>query len=321
MTGLHSDRSVTTALPGLTGEKAREWRQFVRWARATDQPALPGGGYSAAVTLSYLEENSGTSGMRRNRVTALNAAHHLMGWPAPGDAEPVRRALNPERAARLSDMRAQADPTLRRLPTTSWPEGLWGRRDAVILLLGTAGLRWAQIANLTQNQIRVTHAAVTVGAQPLVELPATGEPETCPVAVFRRWQAILAHAPEPRGHLIAERILTGAEGDDPELLEAFSGQPYLTEFDACGIAHGYIGELDPLPAETIATITLAAVRPCPAATAATALDPNYYQRGIAARHRAQPLLHELDDILDRIEALPVPAVLDFPPGAHRPALV
>jgi hypothetical protein len=322
MTELHDDPHIVsgdgghvdTVIPGLTGEKAREWRRFVRWTRVTEQPVLPGGGFSAAVVLAYLDEQAGAAGMRRNRVTALNAAHHRMGWPVPGDGEAVRRALNPKRTRRLAEQRALADQTLRQLPTTGWPEGLHGRRDAVILLLGTAGLRWAHIAGLTQSQVRVTDDMVTVGAQPLVELPATGDPETCPVAVFRRWQAVLAHAAEPRGHLVAERILTGSGPDDPELLETFADQPYLTDFDARGIADGYIGELDPLPAETIATITLTAVLPEQARVPVGVLDPTYHERGVAARHRAKPILDELDDILDRIEAFSVPAILDFPPA-------
>lgn len=317
MTYPDGDNTVPNARPVLTGEKAREWRQFMRWAHAIDQLELSGGGYPADAVLAYLDENPGTPGVQRNRVTALNAAHYRMGWPIPGHSEAVRRALNPTRTTRLGNLRARADRTLRQLPTTGWPEGLRGRRDAVILLLGTAGLRWAHIAGISQGQVRVTDTAVIVGPQPLVELPATHEPETCPVAIFRRWQAVLAHAPEPRGHLVAERILTGTGREDPELLDAFAEQPYLTGFDARGIANGSVAALDPLPAETIATIALTAVRPHPAAAAPAKLDPDYYQRGIAARRRAQTLLHELDDILDRLEALTIPAVLDFPPDRHR----
>ncbi|MEU1527127.1 hypothetical protein ABZ413_33560 [Nocardia rhamnosiphila] len=131
--------------------------------------------------------------------------------------------------------------------------------------------------------------------------------------VFRRWHAVLAHAAEPGGHLIAERILTDPEHNDPELLEKYSDQPYLTDFDTRGIADGYIGDLDPLPAETIARITLTALLPQPARVTTGMLDPGYYERGVAARHRTQPILDELDDFFDRIDAITVPAVLDFPP--------
>lgn len=128
---------------------------------------------------------------------------------------------------------------------------------------------------------------------------------------------VLAHAPEPRGHLVAERILSASDSDhrpEPELLEHFAEQPYLTDFDDRGIAAGYIGELDPLPAETIAAITFGLVLPEPARVAAGMLDPGYYERGVAARHRDQRILDELDDILDRMDAFAVPGVLDFPPS-------
>ncbi|WP_157224338.1 hypothetical protein [Nocardia paucivorans] len=308
-------RRMPSRIPGLTGEQAREWREFWRWAAAAEIAELPGGGFPASAVLAYLEEVGGTLATRRGRVTAINEAHRCERTPVPGEAEAIRRALNPDRGARLDASRARADALLPQLPVTGWPEGLRGRRDAVIVLLGTSGLRWAQIAALIQRDIRVTDTAVTVGAQPLVELPATGDPQTCPVTVFRRWHAVLAHAPDPRGHLIAERILTDTDhGPEPELLEHFADQPYLTDFDARGIAAGYIGELDPLPAETIAAITLGLVLPEPARAAVGVLDSDYYERGVAARHRDQRILDELDDILDRIDAWEVPAILDFPPG-------
>ncbi|MFD4406739.1 hypothetical protein ACFWPH_28650 [Nocardia sp. NPDC058499] len=306
---------MPSRIPGLTGEQAREWREFWRWAAAADIAELPTGGFCASAVLAYLEKVGGTLATRRGRVTAINEAHRRQRTPVPGEAEAVRRALNPGRAARLDAARARADQIVAQLPATGWPEGLRGRRDAVIVLLGTSGLRWAQIAALTQRDIRVTETAVTVGAQPLIELPATGDPETCPVAVFRHWHEVLAHAPEPRGHLVAERLLTDPDhSPNPQLLEAFAGQPYLTEFDDRGIAAGYIGELDPLPADTIAAITTSLVLPDPARTAAGVLDPGYYERGVAARHRDQQILDELDDILDRIDAFAIPGVLDFPPG-------
>jgi hypothetical protein len=43
------DQRVATTIPGLTGEKARERRQFSVWARANEQPQLHDGGFSAAV--------------------------------------------------------------------------------------------------------------------------------------------------------------------------------------------------------------------------------------------------------------------------------
>lgn len=55
-TALDEYRRGPSTIPGLTGEHAREWRQFARWAAATDIAELPDGGYPAAAVLGYLAE-------------------------------------------------------------------------------------------------------------------------------------------------------------------------------------------------------------------------------------------------------------------------
>ncbi|WP_280391115.1 hypothetical protein [Nocardia brasiliensis] len=287
-------------MEGLSREYAREWRQFARWATATDRSVLPA---DAATVLAYLRAHPAGPATDRTRVSALNAAHVRTGHPLPGHAESLRRMLNPGRGERLDAARARAETILARLPVTGWTEGLHGRRDAVILLLATSGLSWAQIAGLTQRDLTLTDTAVTIGAQPLIELPATGDETCCPVRVFRRWCALLVHAPAAAGHLETERILTtGDDGPDAALRRGHARLPLLTEFDARGMAAGYIGELAPLTSGQVAAIAtehLLSVITVPSAE----LDPTSYERGIAARWRAREIFAELDDLLDRIEAI------------------
>ncbi|PXX58053.1 hypothetical protein DFR70_11525 [Nocardia tenerifensis] len=119
--------------------------------------------------------------------------------------------------------------------------------------------------------------------------------------MFRRWCALLVHAPTGTGQLDMERILTtGDDEPDAALRRGHARLPLLTEFDARGMATGYIGELDPLTSGQIATEHLLSVITVPSAE----LDPNSYERGIAARWRAREIFAELDDLLDRIEAIP-----------------
>ncbi|WP_433574169.1 hypothetical protein [Nocardia brasiliensis] len=284
---------------GLSREYAREWRQFARWAVAADLPVLP---TDAATVLAYLCAHPATPATDRTRVSALNAAHEHTGHSLPGHAESIRRVLNPGRGTRLDAARARAETILARLPVTGWTEGLHGRRDAVILLLATSGLSWTQIAGLTQRDLTLTDTAVTIGTQPLIELPATGDENSCPVLVFRRWCALLVHAPDATGHLDMEHILTSADGEpDAALRAADAGLPLLTEFDARGMAAGYIGEIDPLSREQIAEITTEHLLSV-VTVASAELDPHSYERGIAARRRAREIFAELDDLLDKIEA-------------------
>ncbi|GAB2451791.1 hypothetical protein GCM10027262_76240 [Nocardia tengchongensis] len=280
-------------IPGLRGKQAREWRQFVCWAAAAELPALP---TTADTVLAYLAEIPGTPATQRGRVSALNAAHKAKRLPIPGAAEAVRRALNPGRAQRLSGLRAHADMIITRLPVTGWPDALTDRRDAVILLPATEGLSWHQISALTQAEITLTARAVTVGAQPLLVMPATGT-SACPVRVFSRWATIATHAPAATGHIALERLLAdigeaAARTDDTEaevyvpqqFPDWYARQPLLCGFDERGLAHGYIDELEPLAPDAVAEIATAHLLAPPVPGAGPDLDTDWYERGIAARY-------------------------------------
>lgn len=299
-------------IAGLRGEQAREWRQFACWAAAADRPQLP---TDADTVLAYLANHPGTPATQRGRVTALNAAHQATRHPIPGAAEAVRRALNPGRAQRLANLRTQADTIIARLPVTGWPDALTGRRDAVILLLATEGLSWHQISSLTQAEVTLTSQGVAVGAQPLLTLPATGT-AACPVRIFSRWATVVTLAPAATGHIRLERLLTAVDPDAGEALggesevfvpqqfpTAYAAQPLLCGFDERGLALGYIDELDPLRPDTIADITTGHLFAPPAPGGGPELDDSWFERGIAARWRSKEVFDELDDLLDRVDAI------------------
>lgn len=311
-------------IAGMTGERQREWEQFARWYVATlpEPPtdaaaALPALPVDAETVLSYLADDPDAKiGTRRARVGAINEAHRRVGVPVPGAAESVRQALNPGRAERMTAYRARIDEILPRLPADGWPAGLNGRRDAVVLLLAGEGLSWRQIAALPQRDVHVHDHAVVIGTLiwrdgregvpvPLAELPATGDPVTCPVAVFRRWAALLAVAPPGNGHVHLERVLLGEEEPHQELRSEYAELPLITGFELPqGWALGPPGCLDPLTPGTVAAIT--------AAHLATSLhpvrvigdlDPTYYERGLAARRRAQQIGDDLDALFEQIDAM------------------
>lgn len=297
---------------GMTGERKREWEQFARWCVAAELPELPA---DAATVLAYLTDDPDARiGTRRARVGAINEAHRREGAPVPGDAESVRQALNPGRAERMTGYRARIDHILPRLPAEGWPTGLTGRRDAVILLLAAAGLSWRQIAALPQRDVHIDDDAVIIGTLlhrdgrdvvpvPLGELPATGDPATCPVAVFRRWAELLGVAPPATGHIHLEQILTGATDPDPVLRPEYRGLPFITGFDRSGFPLGLPGELDQLTADTIATITAAHLTAPPPPQPSAELDPSYYERGIAARARTKEISDDLDALFARLDEI------------------
>ncbi|MGW4241217.1 hypothetical protein [Nocardia sp. NPDC004722] len=270
---------------------------------------------TADTALSYLSEYPGTPATQRGRLSALNAAHKAEKMPIPGAAEAVRRALNPGRAQRLSRLRTHADAIIAGLPVIGWPDALTGRRDAVILLLATEGLSWHQISALTQAEITLTEQAVTVGAQPLLVLPATGT-AACPVQVFSRWVAILTHAPAATGHIRLEQLLTDTDPSaaavhtadwatetfvPQQFLAQYAAQPLLCGFDERGMAHGYIDELETLSPDTVADIATGHLLAPPPTGVGADPDDDWHARGIAARWRAKAVFDELDDLLDRID--------------------
>ncbi|MEV0760419.1 hypothetical protein [Nocardia sp. NPDC050435] len=313
---------IERAVAGLKPEHQREVWQFAAWAAAAGRPVLP---TDAATTLAYLDAYPGTLETQRGRVTALNAVHAARKLPEPGTAESVRRVLNPghparaatatrpalparePRAVRLARMYAHADDVISRFPVTGWLTALGGRRDAVILLLAAGGMSWAEIAGLRQGEVTVTAEAVTIGALPMLELPATGQPASCPVAVFSRWSAVLVHAPAAAGHIVLQQLLTAPEAELPGAPlsppGSYADQPLLCDFDINGLALGFIGELDPLPRTEIAAIVAGHMLAQPEPGDGPDLPADSYERGIAARWRTKEIGDDIEALWERFDAL------------------
>lgn len=99
-----------------------------------------------------------------------------------------------------------------------WPQGLFGRRDAALLTLAAAGLPFTTLAALRQRDLHIDDDTVTIGAQPLLTLPATGDQHTCPVRVMRRCTALLIHLPHDGAPVLLEHHLTHDEPTRPATL-------------------------------------------------------------------------------------------------------
>lgn len=295
---------------GLSGEYAREWRQFARWALAGDLAPLPA---RAATVVGYLRAHGGTEATQRGRCAAINAAHRAAGRPVPGDAELVRRWLNPGRAARLALLGARVNDRLPQLPVLGWPAGVFGRRDAALLVLAAAGLSWEQIAALRQRDLVLTEDRAVIGWLPLVELDAIGNPLTCPVLILRRWATLLAVAPPADGHVRLERYLTTRAHDTVTLPAEYRNLPAFTTFDEQGWPTALPGTLDRLSAHqcrSIAAQRLTAPLAPELVPRGPDLDPNYHEHGMAARARAREIGDDLDALFARIDAL-VDPLLDL----------
>ncbi|WUA12713.1 hypothetical protein OG225_40825 (plasmid) [Nocardia sp. NBC_01377] len=178
-----------------------------------------------------------------------------------------------------------------------------------------------------------------IGAQPLLTLRATGDEHRCPVQVMRRWTAVLIHLPHGSAPVLLEHHLTrDAPTHQAALHPDHRDFPVLTGFDWRGTPLALPGRLAALTPGHLASLAAAHHRghaptrrrpkPPVAAKPQTAdlepdiqLDPGYYERGIAARHRAHALDADLDELFARLdretdELLARSADLDYP---HQPS--
>lgn len=295
------------------------WQLFVDWCAASGAGSLP----AAAVTLAgFVAANPASRGTQRRRVSVINAAHRTAGYPQPGRAEAVRTLLDSRRAHQQRRRAEAAVSAILRLPDQGWPTTLFARRDAMLLVLTTAGLSGGQIEALRIGDVRADEAADRVsihcaGGETLCTPADLTRRGVSPVDTCKGWlriRSIQHHLSNPRflaAHLRGEPI--------PSIGNAPASLPVVTRIDRWG-ATPYLAV--PLGAQSVSRIIAAHLAgdatthqpvrrraviealPEPAAEPAApapSLDSATYTRGIAARHRAASDLEGITDTLDDVE--------------------
>ncbi|EME56252.1 hypothetical protein G352_22226 [Rhodococcus ruber BKS 20-38] len=297
-----------------------DWALFADWCTATDQPSIPTSPEALAL---FLREHPAAPATQRRRVSAINTVHTRHGYPPPGRSETVRRRLDTARAARLDRL---APLLLRRaaeLPTTGWPGGLFGRRDALLLVLAATGMPFAQLARLHRGDIVVDAGAlvVTTADGERFRLPLeSGSGESAAVGVYHRWAEVLAFLDAyPNTDLLAQHLTDPGQVDQVALTDRQARHPLLSPIDRWGHL-----PLAPqlMTDQSIATLVrdhlagrVRARTPLPLRKqpdrdedptgqieAEVELDPHYYERGVAARRSARDSLDGLTDVFDEIES-------------------
>lgn len=305
--------------PALPSRYRGPWRHFRRWCAVYERVPLP----AHPVTIAaYLDHEAAPLATQRTRLSAINAAHLAYGLPAPGRAAVLREALNAHLAQRNTRLAARVEDVLAKIPVWGWTRGLFGRRNAALLVLAAHGLTYPQIAALTQRDLVVTDDEAVIGTE-LARISATDDPELCPVAVLRRWVAVLCLAPRPAGRGLLQHHLTHRSLPDADPDPAHTHLPLFTSFDPRGYTPMHDNEmvwLQPLSVTTIATIigdhlrgplpvyrTRAAApprqkehRPLPAIESVELEDT--YAQGVAARHRDHERFKDIDELWAKIDA-------------------
>ncbi|WP_124259466.1 hypothetical protein [Rhodococcus ruber] len=296
-----------------------DWALFTDWCTATDHPCLPATPEALAL---FLREHPAAPATQRRRVSAINTVHTRHGHPAPGRSETVRRRLDAARAARLDRLAPLLLRKAAELPTTGWPSGLFGRRDALLLTLAATGMPFAQLARLRRGDVTVdagTLVATTEEGERFCLAPESAVGASPVVAVYRKWAEVQAFLDAyPNTDLLAQHLTDPVEVEQGALTDRQARHPLLTPIDRWG--HLPLMP-QPMTAQSIASIVrdhlagrVRARTPLPlrkkgdrdddphAAGRGIELDPHYYERGVASRRQACDSLDGLADVFDDIEA-------------------
>ncbi|WP_137725799.1 hypothetical protein [Prescottella subtropica] len=181
---------VDSVTGGLSARLRPRWRLFADWCAGVEEPALP---TSREVLTRFLLANPASSSTQRERLAAIRAAHAVAAASLPAHTRPTAVVAGTP-PPRWAGSRAAA--VVASLPTAGCPAGIFGRRDALLLVLTqAAGLSYERIERLQRDQVWVVDRTLHVQNGPVsVTVPAETDPRWCPVAVYLRWARLRAYA-------------------------------------------------------------------------------------------------------------------------------
>ncbi len=291
-----------------------DWALFADWCTAADHRPIP----AAPDTLAmFLHEHPAATVTQRRRLSAINAVHTEHGYPPPGRTETVRRHLDAARASRLDRLGRLLLQRAVELPTTGWPSGLFGRRDALVLVLAATGMTFVDITRLRRRDLRLdgNTLVVTTRAGERFRLPPDPDTGDNPAgAIYQRWANVQAFLDQyPGTHLLRHHLTDPVEIITDPLDAEQARQPLLCPIDRWGhLPHAQ--RMTPQSVSMLVRDHLSGRAPThptlPMASPAiddagaepeVVLDLDYYERGVAARRRDHHDLEELADTFDELE--------------------
>lgn len=301
-----------------------QWSLFVDWCSAADVEALP----ASPITLAeFLDDNPAGDAVQLRRVSAINRTHLDAGHSAPGRVTSIRMALDSARRGRTIRHAEQYQVIAAGLPTSGSTAALFGRRDAVLLVLAGAGLSYKAIAGLDRTDIDVDGDSVWIEGGHRVRIAPDDAADFAPAAIWNRWHTVLQFSERyPSTTLLAEHLqrntfpnMTGSpqrRGPVAVPIDRWGHLPLpvtaMTAAEVGAVIAAHRTGAAPLhtPRRPIFRPSDSTDRtdPIPAPEPLSAgLDSGYYRSGIEARRRAHTALADVpdmvDDVEDRIEQL------------------
>lgn len=295
-----------------------QWSLFADWCAAADVEALP----ASPITLAeFLAENPAGDAVQLRRVSGINRAHLDAGLPAPGRVTSLRIALDSTRKDKTIRRAERYQVIAAGLPTSGSTAALFGRRDAVLLVLAGTGLSYKAIAGLDRTDITTDSDSVWIEGRHRVRIPPNHATEFKPAQIWDRWRTVLQFSERyPSTTLLAEHMQRNTFPDMTEFPQRRG--PVAVPIDRWGhlplpvtamtaaevgavIARHRVGA-SPLHTPRRAVIrpsdgidrseSIAAPQPVSAE-----LDSGYYRSGVEARLRAHTTLAKIPDMVDDVE--------------------
>ncbi|AMY20787.1 MULTISPECIES: hypothetical protein [Nocardiaceae] len=296
-----------------------EWALFADWCAAAETVPLPA---SPETLAAFLDDNPAGDETLRRRVAAINRAHRNAGESEPGTVTAIRLRLDRARSHRVARRRIAAASIVPALPTIGWPAGLFGRRDALVLVLYALGLGPRDIAALDRRDIEACGDGLRIHGRHQLDTTELSEVDSGASArTWTLWQQVLDVADRSASTRVLEDLLRTGHVPVPYVGAAARRGPVVVPIDRWGAV--------PFPLTAMSAPSVAAViaahlngtaprhptrpervsrggdaRTAPPGTEhyeAPRLDHGYYDAGTAARRDAAVAMTEVDDIFDDID--------------------
>ncbi|WAL49692.1 hypothetical protein [Rhodococcus pyridinivorans] len=181
-------RAETDRLEGaLPAHLRSQYALYADWCAGMGVPAIPA---TRDTLIGFLRANPAAAQTQRKRLAAVRAAHARAAAAIPAKTTTSASVMSPP----LPWADNPAAAVVAALPTVGWPSGLFGRRDALLIVLSEAmGISYRQMERLQRSDARVIDAALQIKVGGIwISAAPEDDPRYCPAAVFLRWARLLA---------------------------------------------------------------------------------------------------------------------------------
>lgn len=200
------DRSAAYATaslaPGTLRAYDRDWKTFLAWSASKGLQSLPAEPQTVAAYATWMADEGRKPSTITRAMLVIGRAHQLTGHPSPMTPQ-VRQVLKGIRRT-LGTAQHKAAPLLAENVVTASRKLGRGRRDVrarALLLLGFAmGARRSELVALEVSDIEFVSGGLRVllrrsktdqeGQGRIVHVPASADPEVCPVQAVRDWLTV-----------------------------------------------------------------------------------------------------------------------------------